>query len=76
MVLEPSPAPVLELDTDMADITQGLPTEGLLGPDHEQLCDGELGQSEHDAISGSAHIASALGINPHTLQVTLVNPGV
>lgn len=69
VVLEPSPAPVLELDTDMADITQGLPTEGLLGPDHEQLCDGELGQSEHDAISGSAHIASALGINPHTLQI-------
>uniref|UniRef100_A0A8C6U9S7 Nuclear pore complex protein Nup98-Nup96 n=1 Tax=Neogobius melanostomus TaxID=47308 RepID=A0A8C6U9S7_9GOBI len=69
VVLEPCGAPLeLELDSDMADITQPLPSESPDQPDHP--CLGDIGQSEHAAISGSAHIASSLGINPHTLQVT------
>uniref|UniRef100_A0A3Q2E9I9 Nuclear pore complex protein Nup98-Nup96 n=1 Tax=Cyprinodon variegatus TaxID=28743 RepID=A0A3Q2E9I9_CYPVA len=42
-----------ELDSDMADITQSLGGEVLA--DHE--------------LTGSSHIPSSLGINPHTLQI-------
>uniref|UniRef100_A0A4W6F9F7 Nuclear pore complex protein Nup98-Nup96 n=1 Tax=Lates calcarifer TaxID=8187 RepID=A0A4W6F9F7_LATCA len=53
------PGGVAELDSDMADITQSFPTESLIS-------------AEHDGISASSHIASTLGINPHTLQVESV----
>lgn len=70
-----------ELDSDMADITQSLPAESVLGGEDEEgelplgetdLSFGKLGgvvSVEHDCISASSHIASSLGINPHTLQV-------
>uniref|UniRef100_A0A672YF31 Nuclear pore complex protein Nup98-Nup96 n=1 Tax=Sphaeramia orbicularis TaxID=375764 RepID=A0A672YF31_9TELE len=57
------PAGVAEVDSDMADITQSFPTESMLGGEQE----GDL--SEHDSLSASTHIASSLGINPHTLQI-------
>uniref|UniRef100_A0A672Y6M6 Nuclear pore complex protein Nup98-Nup96 n=1 Tax=Sphaeramia orbicularis TaxID=375764 RepID=A0A672Y6M6_9TELE len=47
---------VAEVDSDMADITQSFPTESLIS-------------AEHDSLSASTHIASSLGINPHTLQI-------
>uniref|UniRef100_A0A3Q3E3G4 Nuclear pore complex protein Nup98-Nup96 n=1 Tax=Labrus bergylta TaxID=56723 RepID=A0A3Q3E3G4_9LABR len=50
------PADMAELDSDMADITQSFPTESLIS-------------AEHDSVSTSGHIASSLGINPHTLQI-------
>lgn len=69
-----------ELDSDMADITQSLPAESMLGGEDDgelplgetDMSFGKLGgvlSSEHDCISASSHIASSLGINPHTLQV-------
>ncbi|XP_054610233.1 nuclear pore complex protein Nup98-Nup96 isoform X3 [Dunckerocampus dactyliophorus] len=71
---------VSELDSDMADITQGFPTEGILG--NEDDCAMPVGQveattgkhggltyAEQDAVPASSHIASSLGINPHTLQI-------
>lgn len=71
---------LLELDSDMADITQNVPTESMLGGEgdsgqllgEEETSAGKLGGLIHvepDAVSGSSHIASSLGINPHTLQV-------
>uniref|UniRef100_A0A3B4HCN2 Nuclear pore complex protein Nup98-Nup96 n=1 Tax=Pundamilia nyererei TaxID=303518 RepID=A0A3B4HCN2_9CICH len=68
-----------ELDSDMADITQSFPTESMLGGEEDgDLLAGEtdttisklggLASSELDGISASGHIASTLGINPHTLQ--------
>ncbi|XP_029457822.1 nuclear pore complex protein Nup98-Nup96 isoform X2 [Rhinatrema bivittatum] len=51
---------VVELDSDMADITQ----EQLL---ETTLEDDSTGEPE--PISASSHIASSLGINPHTLQI-------
>ncbi|KAM6907662.1 nuclear pore complex protein Nup98-Nup96 [Xenentodon cancila] len=70
---------VAELDSDMADITQSLPTESMLGgEDDGELSTGEVDTSvaklgglgsEHNGDSASAHIASTLGINPHTLQI-------
>ena len=68
---------VLELDSDMADITQSLPTESMLGGEEDgdllpEETGGKLGglvSMEHDGVSASGHIASSLGINPHTLQV-------
>ncbi|XP_033833851.1 nuclear pore complex protein Nup98-Nup96 isoform X2 [Periophthalmus magnuspinnatus] len=63
---EPCAPPALELDSDMADITQPLPSES---PDEQEVCGGDNGHSEHAAISGSAQIATSLGINPHTLQI-------
>ncbi|NWI19266.1 NUP98 protein, partial [Crypturellus soui] len=50
----------LELDSDMADITQEAPAEA------PRECDGP---GEPDAVPASTHIASALGINPHVLQI-------
>lgn len=69
-----------ELDSDMADITQSLPAETMLGGEDDgelplgetDMPFGKLGGvvfNEHDCISASSHIASSLGINPHTLQV-------
>lgn len=73
----------LQLDSDMADITQSLPAESVLGGEEEDLqpwdmdaAGGKLGGfllPEHDAVSASSHIASSLGINPHTLQVKIHN---
>ncbi|XP_072230778.1 nuclear pore complex protein Nup98-Nup96 isoform X2 [Leuresthes tenuis] len=68
---------VAELDSDMADITQSLPTESMLGGEEDgellpEETDGKLGalvSMEHDGVSASGHIASSLGINPHTLQI-------
>ncbi|XP_075888144.1 nuclear pore complex protein Nup98-Nup96 isoform X4 [Nelusetta ayraudi] len=69
----------LQLDSDMADITQSLPAESVLGGEEDDLqpwdmdaAGGRLGgflPPEHDAVSASSHIASSLGINPHTLQI-------
>uniref|UniRef100_A0A3B4TS50 Nuclear pore complex protein Nup98-Nup96 n=1 Tax=Seriola dumerili TaxID=41447 RepID=A0A3B4TS50_SERDU len=58
------PAGVAELDSDMADITQSFPAESMLGGEEDGLM-----SADHDGISVSNHIASTLGINPHTLQV-------
>lgn len=74
------PGGMAELDSDMADITQSFPTESMLGGEEDgELLAGEMDTSggklggllsaEHDGISASSHIASSLGINPHTLQV-------
>ncbi|TKS83411.1 Nuclear pore complex protein [Collichthys lucidus] len=64
-----------ELDSDMADITQSI----LGGEEDAELPAGEMDtfsgkldgliSAEHDGISASSHIASSLGINPHTLQI-------
>uniref|UniRef100_A0A3Q1I7K2 Nuclear pore complex protein Nup98-Nup96 n=1 Tax=Anabas testudineus TaxID=64144 RepID=A0A3Q1I7K2_ANATE len=56
-----------ELDSDMADITQGFPTESMLGGEDE----GDLLVVDMDTtgVSASSQIVSALGINPHTLQI-------
>ncbi|NXC48597.1 NUP98 protein, partial [Penelope pileata] len=51
---------VVELDSDMADITQEPPQESLLE---------ETMAEEQEAVPASAHIASTLGINPHVLQI-------
>uniref|UniRef100_A0A4W6F9E1 Nuclear pore complex protein Nup98-Nup96 n=1 Tax=Lates calcarifer TaxID=8187 RepID=A0A4W6F9E1_LATCA len=59
------PGGVAELDSDMADITQSFPTESMLGGED----DGDFLPGDHDGISASSHIASTLGINPHTLQI-------
>lgn len=75
----------IELDSDMADITQSFPTESMLGGEEDSdLLAGEtdttisklggLASSELDGVSASGHIASTLGINPHTLQVQLWAP--
>lgn len=74
------PGGMAELDSDMADITQSFPTESMLGGEEDgELLAGEMDTSggklggllsaEHDGISASSHIASSLGINPHTLQI-------
>ncbi|XP_068587741.1 nuclear pore complex protein Nup98-Nup96 [Cebidichthys violaceus] len=71
---------VAELDSDMADITQSFPTESMLGGGEEDdlpaletdWMSGKLGgpiPAEHDGVSASGHMASSLGINPHTLQI-------
>ncbi|NXX97999.1 NUP98 protein, partial [Centropus bengalensis] len=51
---------VVELDSDMADITQEPPQESLLEDDMTE---------ESEAMPASTHIASSLGINPHVLQI-------
>ncbi|NXA43427.1 NUP98 protein, partial [Eudromia elegans] len=51
---------VLELDSDMADVTQEAP--------QEPPQDGRAPE-EPEAVPASAHIASTLGINPHVLQI-------
>ncbi|XP_040282604.1 nuclear pore complex protein Nup98-Nup96 isoform X1 [Bufo bufo] len=52
---------VLELDSDMADITQ----EPLL----DSAADDQDTTEEQEPVSASSHIASSLGVNPHALQV-------
>ncbi|XP_010178236.1 PREDICTED: LOW QUALITY PROTEIN: nuclear pore complex protein Nup98-Nup96-like, partial [Mesitornis unicolor] len=54
------PGRVVELDSDMADITQE--------PPHEAVVEDNL-MEEPEAVPASTHIASTLGINPHVLQV-------
>lgn len=71
----------LQLDSDMADITQSLPAESVLGGEEEDIqpwdtdpAGGRLGgfiPPEQDSVSASGQIASSLGINPHTLQVKI-----
>ncbi|XP_028276799.1 nuclear pore complex protein Nup98-Nup96 isoform X2 [Parambassis ranga] len=74
------PGGFAELDSDMADITQTLPTDSMLGgeedgdllPGEMDTMGGKLGglpSVVHDCISTSSHMASSLGINPHTLQI-------
>ncbi|XP_029303435.1 nuclear pore complex protein Nup98-Nup96 isoform X3 [Cottoperca gobio] len=71
------PGGMAELDSDMADITQSFPTESMLGGEEDsELLAGEMGgklggliSAEHDVVSASSHMASSLGINPHTLQI-------
>uniref|UniRef100_A0A8C9Y0W7 Nuclear pore complex protein Nup98-Nup96 n=1 Tax=Sander lucioperca TaxID=283035 RepID=A0A8C9Y0W7_SANLU len=58
------PGGVAELDSDMADITQSFPTESMLGGEEDSLTYAEL-----NGVSASSHMASSLGINPHTLQI-------
>uniref|UniRef100_A0A3P8XMR8 Nuclear pore complex protein Nup98-Nup96 n=1 Tax=Esox lucius TaxID=8010 RepID=A0A3P8XMR8_ESOLU len=53
---------VSEVDSDMADITQDAPGDSLLEEEGESCV--------HNPVSASSQIASSLGINPHTLQVT------
>ncbi|XP_055493395.1 nuclear pore complex protein Nup98-Nup96 isoform X1 [Leucoraja erinacea] len=55
---------VLELDSDMADITQEPAPDGLLDEDMTE---------EQEPVSASSHIASSLGVDPHTLQVMKVS---
>lgn len=66
-----------ELDSDMADITQESPADGVLCEEED---DGMLEDdtrmalraatpAEPEPVSASSQIASSLGINPHTLQV-------
>ncbi|XP_038137487.1 nuclear pore complex protein Nup98-Nup96 [Cyprinodon tularosa] len=65
-----------ELDSDMADITQSVPMESILGAEDGELPldDTELSKlggevlADHE-LTGSSHIPSSLGINPHTLQI-------
>ncbi|MEQ2197593.1 hypothetical protein XENOCAPTIV_000734, partial [Xenoophorus captivus] len=70
---------VAELDSDMADITQSVLPESMLGAEDG---DSELPPADVDTmklggvvfpdheLTGSSHIPSSLGINPHTLQST------
>ncbi|NXK46486.1 NUP98 protein, partial [Chauna torquata] len=51
---------VVELDSDMADITQEPPQESVLEDNMVE---------EQEAVPASTHIASTLGINPHVLQI-------
>ncbi|MED6232779.1 hypothetical protein ATANTOWER_002376, partial [Ataeniobius toweri] len=69
---------VAELDSDMADVTQNVLPESMLGAEDE---DGELPPADVDMmklgsvvfpdheLTGSSHIPSSLGVNPHTLQI-------
>uniref|UniRef100_A0A8C0F127 Nuclear pore complex protein Nup98-Nup96 n=1 Tax=Bubo bubo TaxID=30461 RepID=A0A8C0F127_BUBBB len=51
---------VVELDSDMADITQEPPQDSAVE---------EGAVEEQEAVPASTHIASTLGINPHVLQI-------
>lgn len=53
---------VVELDSDMADITQEPAQEALA----EELAE------EQEAVPASTHIASSQGINPYVLQVSVL----
>ncbi|KAM9331933.1 nuclear pore complex protein Nup98-Nup96 isoform 2-T2 [Pholidichthys leucotaenia] len=74
------PSGVVELDSDMADITQSFPSESMLGGDRDggglPSTEMEAGSpkfglisTEMDGVSASTNMASSLGINPHTLQI-------
>ncbi|XP_072517838.1 nuclear pore complex protein Nup98-Nup96 [Salminus brasiliensis] len=67
---------VSELDSDMADITQDPAADGVLCEEDEGALEEEAKMglrvetpAEHEPVSASSHIASTLGINPHTLQI-------
>lgn len=67
---------VSELDSDMADITQEPPADGVLCEEDDSVLEDDTRMAlrvatpaEPEPISASSHIASSLGINPHTLQV-------
>lgn len=66
---------VSEFDSDMADITQEPATDSILGEeDGERTSLEEMKlrsetPAEHEPISASSQMASAMGINPHTLQI-------
>ncbi|KAM4726112.1 nuclear pore complex protein Nup98-Nup96 isoform 1-T2 [Anableps anableps] len=64
---------VAELDSDMADITQSVPTESMLGGEEEDgdlpLVDMETTALTEHELAASSYIPSSLGINPHTLQI-------
>ncbi|XP_014858981.1 PREDICTED: nuclear pore complex protein Nup98-Nup96 [Poecilia mexicana] len=64
---------VAELDSDMADITQGVLTESMLGGEEEDrelpLVDMETAALTDHESAACSHIPSTLGINPHTLQI-------
>lgn len=51
---------VVELDSDMVDITQEPVLDSVLE---------ECVPEDQEPVSASTHIASSLGINPHVLQV-------
>ncbi|XP_028823524.1 nuclear pore complex protein Nup98-Nup96 isoform X2 [Denticeps clupeoides] len=60
---------VLEVDSDMADITQEPPVDSILGEEEVDL-DGSVEHHTHpQPMSASCQIASSLGINPHALQI-------
>lgn len=66
-----------ELDSDMADITQEPPLDGVLFEEDDCVLEDDTRMalrpatpSEPEPISASSQIASSLGINPHTLQVS------
>lgn len=56
---------MVELDSDMADITQE--------PAQEPLAEDTLAE-EQEAVPASTHIASTQGINPYVLQVSVLLP--
>lgn len=65
-----------ELDSDMADITQESPADGVLCEEDNSVLEDDTRMAlraatpaEPEPISASSQIASSLGINPHTLQV-------
>ncbi|XP_061658475.1 nuclear pore complex protein Nup98-Nup96 isoform X2 [Syngnathoides biaculeatus] len=64
----------VELDSDMADVTQSFPPEAAPADDDDD--GGELAEvpwdaagAEREDFSPSGHVASSLGINPHSLQI-------
>lgn len=67
---------VSELDSDMADITQEPPADGVLCDEDDCVLEDDTRMAlraatpaEPEPISASSQIASSLGINPHTLQI-------
>ncbi|XP_057677624.1 nuclear pore complex protein Nup98-Nup96 isoform X2 [Corythoichthys intestinalis] len=63
---------VAELDSDMADVTQGFPADNVPGDED----DGEMPEgrsdaavAEQDGFSAFGHMTSLLGLNPHNLQI-------
>ncbi|KAM9451702.1 nuclear pore complex protein Nup98-Nup96-like isoform 2-T2 [Clarias gariepinus] len=67
---------VSELDSDMVDITQEPPAEGVLSEEDDSVMEDDtrmalraVTPAEPEPISASSQIASSLGINPHTLQI-------
>lgn len=58
---------VVELDSDMADITQEPPQESTV---EDKMVE------EQEAVPASTHIVSTLGINPHVLQVSCNFPSL
>ncbi|CAH2226048.1 nuclear pore complex Nup98-Nup96 isoform X1 [Pelobates cultripes] len=55
------PSRVLDLDSDMADVTQDQLQDSVMEP--QEFFE------EQESISASSHMASTMGVNPHALQV-------